>query len=189
MDVALSYTAGCSRNILLRSLGLACGKPVDFILDNWFTKPGPQSLQGLFGLNSRDLSALKDLLLEAADRISDINRRFEFGILLTTPHLAMFQGVPSLLQGYVSLLELAAKRLGKGAHFYRNMGKGILALYVKQQTGRSHDNEVSALLLAVSHNYYYDVTNHRNWLIEQKKLLARLSPLIPLIYSRCAPQK
>ena len=69
---------------------------------------------------------MKDLLLEAADHVDGINRRFEFDVLLTVPHLRMFWGIPRLLQGYVSLLDLAAKRLAGGAHFYRNLGKGIL---------------------------------------------------------------
>jgi hypothetical protein len=123
------------------------------------------------------------LLLEAADRIDGINRRFEFGILLATPHLEMFQGIPRLLQGYVSLLDLAAKRLAGGAHFYRNMGKGILTLYVEQKTGRSHDDEVSALLAAVCDSDGYAVTNHRGWRKDHKAPLARLSRFIPIFTS------
>jgi len=175
--------AGCDRGSLLRSLGLSCGKPVDFILDNWLTKTGPQSLQVLFGLNNRAFSAMKNLLLEAADRIDGINRRFEFGVLLTVPHLRMFWGIPGLLQGYVSLLDLAAKRLAGGAHFYRNLGKGILTLYVKQQTGRFRDEQVSALLAAVRDNDKYDAGNQRDWREEQKDLLARIAPLIPVFTS------
>ena len=181
-------TAGCDRGALLRSLGLSCGKPVDFVLDNWFTKLGPQSLQGLFGMDGRDFSALKNSLLKASDRIDGINGRFEFGVLLTTSHLQMFQGIPSFLHGYVSLLDLAAKRLARGAHFYRNLGKGILTLYVKQQTGRFRDEEVSGLLAAVYDNEY-GVINHRDWRNEQKEFFARLSPFIPLFHSRSAPQQ
>jgi hypothetical protein len=179
--------AGCDREIVLRSLGLASGKPVDSIFDKWFTKAGPQSLQELFGLKGRDFSSLKDLLMEAADRIDRIDRRFEFGVLLTAPHLKMFQGIPSLLQGYVSLLDLAAKRLAGGTHFYRNMGKGILTLYVKQQTGQFRDEEVSGLLAAVYDNEYGAI-NHRDWRSEHKDFLGRLSPFIPLFYSDSAPE-
>jgi hypothetical protein len=175
--------AGCDRSTLLRGLGLSCGKPVDFVVDNWFTKPGPQSLEVLFGLKGRAFSALKDLLLEAADRVDGINRRFEFGVLLTAPHLRMFQGIPRLLQGYVSLLDLAAKRLAGGAHLYRNVGKAILTLYVKQQTGGFRDEQVSALLAAVRDNDRYDAGSQRAWREEQKDLLARIAPLIPIFTS------
>lgn len=175
--------AGCDRGSLLRSLGLSCGKPVDFILDNWFTKTGPQSLEVLFGLKSRAFSLLKKSLLVASDHIDGINLRFEFGILLTTPHLEMFQGIPRLLRGYVSLLDLSAKRLAGGAHFYRNMGKGILTMYVKQQTGGFRDELVSALLAAVRDNDRYDALSQRDWRAEQKDLLARIAPLIPIFTS------
>jgi hypothetical protein len=173
----------CDRGLLLRSLGLSCGRPVDSIFDGWFTKPGPQSLQGLFSLESRAFSTLRDLLLEAADRIDGINRHFEFGILLTAHDLQMFQGIPSLLQGYVSLLDLAAKRLAGGAHFYRNMGKAILTLYVKQETGRFHDPEVAELLAAVKGSDNYEARGHIKWREEQKKLLSNLSPVIPIFTS------
>ena len=186
-SLARLLAAGCDRGTLLRSLGLSCGKPVDSIFDNWFTKPGPGSLQELFGLKGRAFSALKDLLLEAAGGIDRINRRFEFGVLLTTPHLLMFQGIPRLLQGYVSLLDLAAKRLAGGAHLYRNMGKGMLTLYIKQQTGRFRDKEVSGLLAAAYDNAY-DAINHRSWRKEQKELLTRLSPFISLFHSHSALQ-
>jgi hypothetical protein len=179
-------SAGCERGTLLCSLGLSCGRPVEFIFDGWFTEPGPHSLQNLFGLKGREFSKLRDLILEAAQHVDGINRRFEFGVLLTTPHLQMFQGIPRLLQGYVSLLDLAAERLAGGTHFYRNMGKGILTLYVKQQTGRFQDQEVSGLLAAVGNNSY-DAVNHRDWRKEHKELLDRLSVFIPLFHS--SPQR
>jgi hypothetical protein len=137
----------------------------------------------LFGLNSRAFSSLKDLLLEAADRVDGINRRFEFGVLLTVPHLQMFQGIPSLLRGYVSLLDLSAERLAGGTHFYRNVGTGILTLYVKQQMGRFRDELVSALLAAVRDNDSYDAVSQGAWRREQKDMLARIAPLIPIFTS------
>jgi hypothetical protein len=130
-------------------------------------------------LEGREFSTLKGTLLKAADRIDDINRRFEFGVLLTTPHLQLFQGLPDWIRGYVSLLELAAKQLGRGAHFYRNMGKAILTLYVEQKTGRVHDEQVSALFAAVTDSEY-SARNHVDWREEHKELLSSLSRLIPI---------
>jgi hypothetical protein len=174
--------AGCDRDALLRALGVSCGKPVCFTLDGWFTKPGPLSIRNLYGLGSRDFTRLKVLLRQSAKAIAEINRtRAEFGILLTTPHLKMFWGIPNLLWGYVSLLDLAAERLAGGAHYYRNLGKGILTLHVKQRAHRSHDKEVSSLLSAVCNLDGYDANSHRTWKREHKELLDRLSPLVALI--------
>jgi hypothetical protein len=173
----------CDRDTLLRSIGLACGRPVDFLLDNWFTKPGPESLENLFGLNGRNFSALLERLLRAADDVEDIRRRFEFGILLTSRHLQVFQGLPELIRGYVSLLKLASEKLGRGTHLYRNLGMAILTLYVRQQTGRFHDEQVSALLAAARDNDRYDAGNQRAWRQEQKDLLASIDRLVPIFTS------
>jgi hypothetical protein len=170
--------AGCNRDKLLQSLGLSRGQPVDPIYDNWFTKPGPMSIKALFGLNSRAFDALKESLLKAADSIDAIERHVEFGLLLTTPHLGVFQGLPRLIQGYVSLLNLAAERLGRGTHFYRNLGTAIFILYVKHQTGRSLHEQVSALLAAARNDDDYDVMKHHEWMKEHKQLLDRVADFI-----------
>jgi hypothetical protein len=172
----------CDRDTLLRSIGLACGKPVDFLLDNWFTKVGPESLKNLFGLKGRNFSALLERLLRTADDVENVRRHFEFGILLTTPHLQLFQGLPELIRGYVSLLKLASEKLGRGTHLYRNLGTAILTLYVKHQTGRFHDEQVSALLAAVRDNRY-NTDSHRQWREDQKDLLACIDRLIPIFTS------
>ena len=174
--------AGCDRNKLLQSLALCCAKPIDSLYDGWFTKLGPLSVESLFGLRPREFSTLKEKLLKAADGIDKINRRFEFGVLLTTPHLVRFQLLPSRLRGYVSLLDLAAERLGRGAYFYQNMAKAILVSYVKHQTGRSHEPEVCTLLEAVEGDY--DVTKHREWSNDHRDLLDRVSPYVPIFASR-----
>jgi hypothetical protein len=176
-DLKELISVGCDRNAMLWSLGFSSGNPVDDALDGWFNKPSPQTLEALFGLNGRKFSALKSGLLKSADQINAINRRFEFGILLGTPHLRLFSPLPHLLQGYVSLLELAANRLCRGAHLYANMGKAVLTLYVKRRTGRFHDREVAALLAAV-HGNNYDESSQRSWRTEQKDLLSRLDKSI-----------
>ena len=94
----------------------------------------------------------------------------------------MFQGIPGLLQGYV-FYSISTERLAGGAHFYRNVGTGILTLYVKQQTGRFRDELVSALLAAARDNDSYDAVSQRDWRREQKDLLARIAPLIPIFTS------
>ena len=174
---------GCDRDTLLRSLGFACGRPVELEYDNWFTEVGPQSVRTLFGLGGRGFLALKERLLRAADDIESLNHRFEFGILLTTRHLEMFQGLPDLIRGYVSLLELGAEKLGRGAHFYRNLGKAILTSYVKRVTGHFRDQQVSALLDAVSDTDGYGAVNQRDWRQEHRDLLATISPLVPIFTS------
>jgi hypothetical protein len=121
--------------------------------------------------------------LEAVERIDLINRRFEFGVLLTAPHLELFQPLPRLLQGYVSLLDLAAEHLGRGTHSYHNMGKALFILYVKEQTGRPHENEVCTLLGAVHDDDDYDVTKHREWLTDHTELLSRVSGFVPIFSS------
>lgn len=185
-DLEALINAGCDRGTLLRALGLSCGRPVDYLFDNWFTKPGPQTLQALFGLTSREFLALKGSLLKAAAHVDGINRRFEFGVLLTAPHLKLFQGLPNLIRGYISLLDLAGKQLGRGTYSYRNIAKAILTLYVKQQTGGFRDKKVSALLAAANDSDRVDARSHQAWREEQKDLLDRLSPFIPIYTSDSA---
>ena len=175
--------AGCDREKLLVSLALSCSRPVNFAYDGWFTKPGPLSIANLFGMQSRDFNSLKKSLVRAAWRIELINRRFEFGVLLTTPHLKMFQGLPGLLRGYVSLIDLAADRLGKGTHFCRNVGTSLLILWVKHQTGRSHEPQVCTLIGAAL-GRVYDMTEHREWISDHKELLDRMKDFVPIFLSK-----
>ena len=127
--------------------------------------------------------ALKKSLVRPAQSIDSVNRRFEFGILLTTPHLKIFQGLASLLLGYVSLLDLAAERLGKGAHYYHNLGRALLILSVKHQTGRSYEPQVCTLIGAAL-GREYDVIEHREWISDHKDLLDRVKKFIPILLSK-----
>ncbi len=181
--------AGCARSILIRTLGFSCGLPTEFLFDDWFTKPGPKSISGLFGVNGRGFSKLKRRLRQSADSVDGINRRFEFGVLLTAPNLTFLQALPNLLRGYVSLLDLAAERLGRGAHQYHNVGKGILTLFVKSRTGQYYDAEVSAILGAVCNKEGYSAANHSDWREEHKDLLDRLSPFIEIFASESVRAK
>jgi hypothetical protein len=175
--------AGCDRDKLLHGLAFSCGQPIDSSYDGWFTKPGPLSLESLFGLKPRQFGAFREQLLKAAERIHEINGHFDFGVLLTTPHLKWFQPLPRLLQGYVSLLDCAAEHLGRGTHSYRNMGRAISILYVKQETGRAREDEVCTLLGAVQDDCDYDVTKHREWINDHKDLLRRTEPFVPIFAS------
>jgi hypothetical protein len=175
--------AGCDREKVLVSLALSCGRPVSFAYDGWFTKPGPLSIETLYGLESRDFTTLKESLMEAAESIDFINRRFEFGVLLTTPHLKLFQPLPRFLQGYVSLLDLAADRLRKGTHVYHNLGKAILILSVEHQTGRSYEPQVCTLIGALL-GRPYDVIEHRDWIRDHKDLLDHVKDFIPIFLSK-----
>ena len=173
----------CERQLLLRSLGLACGNPADFLFDDWFTEPGPESIERLFGLDSgRKFKALRARLLKTAEDVEETNRRFEFGVLLTTSHLQLFQGLPGLVRAYVSLLDLAADKLGRGTKYYRNLGTAILTLYVKQQTGQFHDEHISALVAAIRDNKY-GPDSQQTWRKDHSKLLADLQPLLPIFTS------
>jgi hypothetical protein len=183
-DLEELVDAGCEQDKILLALSVSSGRPIDWLYDGWFNRPGPLTRVKLFGLDSHQFDALKKLLMRAATQIDSINRRFDFGVLLQVKHLHCFQGLPRLLQAYVSLLDLAAERLGRGAHFYRNLGKAILVQYVKRKTGRPLHRQVSALLAAVHDDDDYDVTKHQDWLKENAELLDRVFPLLPIFESK-----
>jgi hypothetical protein len=112
VNAAVDYdrltAAGCENYVLLWYLSALSERHASPGIRRWFDRSGPRSLPRLIGLNSRQFKALRKKLLESADQVEAINSRFDFGILLHTPHLKFFQPLPALLRGYVSLLTLTS---------------------------------------------------------------------------------
>jgi hypothetical protein len=165
---------GCDGDLLLWYLA-ALSEHASPVVRGWLDRPGPQSLSQLTGLTSRQFKALKKKLLDTATEIEGINHRFDFGILLHTPHLKFFQPLPGLLRGYVSLLTLASEQIGRGTHVYHNFAKASLIAHVRQRTSRYYDGPLSRLIAAVSgQGASYGEVEHHNWRNQHSNLIVFL---------------
>lgn len=175
-DLPYLRKRGCNEIVVLWYLSLAAGRPLSFLLGDWFREPGVKSVKNLFGLNARQLKALQVRLVKDADQIGKLNHEWPFGLLLCAPHLELFQPLPRLLKGYVSLLELASAQFGYGQHLYRNIAKALLTAYVKHKTHRFCDERLARLIATVTDSVTYDAQSHRDWRNQYAGLIASLSP-------------
>jgi hypothetical protein len=172
--------AGCHCEFLLWLLHPFSARPVFQLLDGTFYTPGPRNAEGLFKRGSTDVTKLLQRAANLATEIELLNLDFEFNYLLPScgPELKTFWELPCAIRDYVKLMRHAQRQFGRGAEGLHSLHKARLTLYVKHETGRFHDREVSALIGAVT-GETYDETAHRAWRHKHYSRLAKVWNPLP----------
>jgi hypothetical protein len=182
-DLQTLCNAKCDRVFLLWLLHWFSNEPIFPLLKNWVYKPGVRTAKQMFGITSKQLRKLVSEMNDIAMQVEKVNRRFEFGILMSVEHLWPLLSLQRFLRLYSKLLQDGARHFGRGSDGYHNIAKGRLTTYVRIQTGKFHDKEVAALISAVSGNEKYDETSHRRW---RGKHYERLKTVDPYV---CIPKR
>jgi hypothetical protein len=167
--------AKCDFLRLLWLLHWLSKEPVFPVFRNWLYKPGVRTVEGLFGITPKELRKLVARVNDVAAQAERVNRKFEFGILLSAEPLTPLQALPGFLRVYAKLLQDGARYFGRRSDIYHNIAKARLTAYVKFQSGHFHDKELAALISSVSGNEY-DETDHKTWRHKHYERLKLVDP-------------
>ena len=142
---------GCRESAIMGILwGLQTGFPYRDNLTKWA------------GMDAKKLKELARDARDCATRLQIVNSH-HLGYVMGQGEVgSLFRSLPTLLTGYAKVLEREAREGGPKRHTVRQTNKAMLVQYVSETTGQPHDEEVSALIAAVT-GEQYTTDAHRVW--------------------------
>jgi hypothetical protein len=177
-------SVGCDRRDLLWLLHPLSKEPI-FKDVGSSNKPGIGSIEGLFGISSKDLRRLIKKINELAAQLESVNEQPEFAALLGTHPLYPAWRLPRTLRTYAKLLNYGARHFAANSHIFHNIAKARLTSYIESRSAEPslertnyHDEEIATLISAVwgDADLHYDATAHRVWRDKHYRRLRALDP-------------